>query len=81
MQVQNNNQRPQVIYNVRSIYMTGNVVVWEDNTVSYTVKGTCCSLIISPDGPKMLDKGSSSITPLEEANPLNKAEVYTLSIL
>jgi len=52
--------------------VTNNVMVREGNTISYTVKGTCCSLFISPDCSKMLDKGSPSVIPLEEANPLNK---------
>lgn len=42
-------------------------MVWESNAVAHTIKETCCSLVISPDGSKMLDKGSPSITPLEEA--------------
>lgn len=62
-------QQPEalVTYNVRSIYVTNNVMVWESNAVAHTIKETCCSLVISPDGSKMLDKGSPSITPLEEA--------------
>lgn len=59
--------------------MTNNVMVWESNTVARTVEEECCSLIISPDGSKMLDEDSPYITPLEKQNPLNKVEVWTVS--
>lgn len=42
-------------------------MAWESNSVVHTAEEICCSLIINPDGSKMLDKGSPSITPLEEA--------------